>query len=246
MAITPVVKIYGGPFYGVGGGTAQAQTLPLSPALSAITVGQIFCWLPIAANTAAGPTLAVSNVAPLSITKFGGAPLVAGDLSTTAVAMALYDGSKFQLLNPQSLRAIKCRAYNSVNQSIGTGAATALTFDTNDANITDPMHSTSSNTSRFTPSQAGMYHVDVNISFAGSAAGTERVVNLNKNGSGAQQLGLQIPNSLGNIFSVGTDIYLNGTTDYVEVSVLQDSGAGLNVLGGSSGLYTAVTVYRVP
>jgi hypothetical protein len=41
------------------------------------------------------------------VTKCGAAALVAGDLTTTAVATATYDGTEFQLLNPQ---AVPCGA----------------------------------------------------------------------------------------------------------------------------------------
>jgi hypothetical protein len=89
--------------YAAGGGTAQAQTVTLAPAATALSTGLRVRWLPLNANTAAAPTLAVNGLAAKPITKCGAAALVAGDLTTTAVADATYDGTEFQLLNPQAV-----------------------------------------------------------------------------------------------------------------------------------------------
>jgi hypothetical protein len=88
--------------YVAGGGTAQAQTVTLAPAATSLTAGLTVRWKPAAANTGAAPTLAVNSLTATAITKCGTAALVAGDLSTTAVAMATYDGTQFQLINPQA------------------------------------------------------------------------------------------------------------------------------------------------
>jgi hypothetical protein len=88
--------------YVAGAGTAQAQTITLAPAVASLTAGLRVAWLPTAANTAAAPTLGVSGLAAKSITKCGTAALVANDLTTLAIAEAFYDGTEFQLINPQS------------------------------------------------------------------------------------------------------------------------------------------------
>jgi hypothetical protein len=89
--------------YAAGGGTAQAQTVALAPAATALNAGLWVRWLPLHANTAAAPTLAVNGLAATPITKCGATALVAGDLTTTAIAAATYDGTEFQLLNPQAV-----------------------------------------------------------------------------------------------------------------------------------------------
>ena len=48
------------------------------------------------------PTLAVNGLTAKTITKLGATALAASDLTTTAVACAVYDGTEFQLQNPQS------------------------------------------------------------------------------------------------------------------------------------------------
>jgi hypothetical protein len=88
--------------YSAGGGTAQAQTMTPSPALPALLSGIGVIWAPTAANTAAAPTLAISGLTAKPITKCGTAALVANDIVTTALAVGYYDGTEFQLLNPQA------------------------------------------------------------------------------------------------------------------------------------------------
>lgn len=88
--------------YVTGGGTAQAQTATLAPAATSLVAGLEVFWLPTAANTAAAPTLAVNGLTAKSITKLGTTALVANDLTTTAIADAIYDGTEWQLQNPQT------------------------------------------------------------------------------------------------------------------------------------------------
>lgn len=89
-------------WYAAGGGSAQAQTVTLSPAATALTPGLTVRWKPAAANTGSGPTLAVNGLPATTITKCGTSALVANDLTTANVATAVYDGTEFQLLNPMA------------------------------------------------------------------------------------------------------------------------------------------------
>lgn len=88
--------------YVTGGGTAQAQTATLAPAATALVAGLELNFLPVAANTGAAPTLAVNGLTAKPITKLGATALVANDLTTTAIASVIYDGTEFQLQNPQT------------------------------------------------------------------------------------------------------------------------------------------------
>ena len=106
------------PAYAAGGGTAQAQTVTLSPAPPYLTAGLRVVWVPTAVNTESGPTLAVNSLAATAITKCGATALVASDLVTTVVAEAIYDGTEFQLLNPQ---AAPCSGSSSAVNSAGVG-----------------------------------------------------------------------------------------------------------------------------
>lgn len=104
-AADPVFKALGDlepTLYVAGGGTAQAQTVTLAPAATSLVAGLTVRWVPTAANTAGAPTLAVNGLTAKTITKCGTTALVANDLTTAALATATYDGTQFQLLNPQA------------------------------------------------------------------------------------------------------------------------------------------------
>jgi len=90
--------------YAAGGGTANAQTVTLSPAATALVSGLEVRWLPTAANTTSTPTLNVNSLGAATIVKGGGAALASNDLTTTAVADAIYDASTthWELQNPQT------------------------------------------------------------------------------------------------------------------------------------------------
>ena len=94
--------------YGTAGGTAQAQTVTLSPAVTSLAPGLRVCWIPSAANTATAPTLAVNSLTATTVIKAGrgGFPLGPGDLSTTGVACAMYDGTAFELQTAQSSTSV--------------------------------------------------------------------------------------------------------------------------------------------
>jgi len=88
--------------YAAGGGSANAQTVTLSPAVTSYTTGLTVRWKPTAANTNSTPTLAVNGLSAITIVKIGGATLSNSDLTTTAIATAIYDGTNFELQNPQT------------------------------------------------------------------------------------------------------------------------------------------------
>lgn len=88
--------------YIAGGGTAQVQTATFVPAVTALVNGLELNFLPLAANTGAAPTLAVNGLTAKPITKNGTAALVLNDLTTTAIASVIYDGTEWQLQNPQT------------------------------------------------------------------------------------------------------------------------------------------------
>jgi hypothetical protein len=115
-------------FYAAGGGTAQAQTITLNPPVASLVAGMFVAWKPAAANTAAAPTLAVNGLAATAITKNGTAALVANDLTTTAIAYAIYDGTEFQLLNPQATNEGSVASRRVCDIAIGdASAASAIT-----------------------------------------------------------------------------------------------------------------------
>lgn len=104
-AFTPSATTISAVLGGTGGGTANAQTVTLPTAITTYATtngpGVIVTWKPSVANTGA-TTLNVSGVGAVNLTKCGTTALVSDDLTTTANAWAQYDGTEFQLFNPQA------------------------------------------------------------------------------------------------------------------------------------------------
>lgn len=119
-----------------GAGTAQAQTATLSPAVTSLVTGLLVEWTPTAANTGGGPTLAVNGLTATTITKCGASALVAGDLATSTIAQAVYDGTEFQLLNPQATPCttnslLKSGTYAAQDTVYAVGAGSSMAASAN-------------------------------------------------------------------------------------------------------------------
>ena len=89
--------------YGVGAGVANAYTITLSPvspnAIQAYRTGVCYAFVANLSNTGA-TTVDVDARGVKAITKFGTVPLVAGDMVSGQMCVVVYDGTRFQLLNP--------------------------------------------------------------------------------------------------------------------------------------------------
>ena len=89
--------------YGVGAGAANVYTLTLTPASPGVNqayrTGVSYVFVASVLNTGAS-TLSVDGLAAKAITKFGTVPLVAGDIVNGQMCVVVYDGTRFQLLNP--------------------------------------------------------------------------------------------------------------------------------------------------
>lgn len=86
-----------------GGGTADAITATYAPALTSLTDGLVVKFRATAANTTTAPTFAPNGLTAHTITKLGGAALIAGDISA---ALAEYEivynlaNTRWELMNP--------------------------------------------------------------------------------------------------------------------------------------------------
>ncbi|SBW18555.1 hypothetical protein FDG2_0716 [Candidatus Protofrankia californiensis] len=149
-----------------------------------------------------------------------------GEKLTAAIMDGLSAVDAF-MLTASSTGRPACHVTNSAVQSIGNAADTVLTFDTE---TFDPrgIHSTSSNTGRITPNEQGLWLFAGGPSWAGNAT-NERVCYVGKNGanpiSGAN---LAAGNAAIRAFSVIAFASMNGSSDYVQLYVFQNSGGSLN------------------
>lgn len=83
----------------IAGGTANALTIAVIPAITAYATGQTFRLVTLLANTAA-VTLAVNGLATKAIVKENGAALVSGDLAINTAIEVVYNGTNFRLMRP--------------------------------------------------------------------------------------------------------------------------------------------------
>jgi len=108
-------------------GTAQLLTVSGTdtltalgtPAVTAYTTGNLFYFVAAATNTTS-VTLNVDGLGARNMTRHGSVALVAGDILSGEVCVVVYDGTRFQLLNPGS--------YTNLNVSgvLSLAAGTAL------------------------------------------------------------------------------------------------------------------------
>jgi hypothetical protein len=117
--------------------------------------------------------------------------------------------------------------YQSINNATQTKVAfTEETFDT--ANCFD-----SSTNYRFTPNVAGYYQINWSLIIDLLSSTTEYIVSLYKNGSSyVWGSNLTASGSHYNAISGSALVYLNGSTDYIELYVFQNSGSAKNIFVG--------------
>lgn len=118
-----------------------------------------------------------------------------------------------------------------VTQTLTTATPTAITF-TSEIVDTHNWHSTSSNTSRYTPQIAGYYQCIGFVSFAADTTG-DRVAAFRKNGSRLDGANYgSMPALNGAVYAAGScwaaaTILCNGTTDYIELWGEHNKGSNL-------------------
>ena len=131
----------------------------------------------------------------------------------------------------QPQKPVIFRANRSAAQTISTATYTKVQFNNVDFD-TDSCYDNTTNY-RFTPTVAGYYLINSTVSI--NSATYMVFTNLYKNGSGYQ---LSARNQLGTITGdravVNTAVvYMNGSTDYLEVYVYQDSGGNKDTIGSA-------------
>lgn len=102
---------------GTAGGTGDALTITLTPAITAYTTPQLI-WLKTSAANTGAATIAVNGLAAKTIQR-NGAALAAGDLASGKWYALLYDGVNFQLMgssdgsNPHSVETLTNKTLTS-------------------------------------------------------------------------------------------------------------------------------------
>jgi hypothetical protein len=119
-------------------------------------------------------------------------------------------------------------AWPSANQSVSNSTWTKITYDVESFDTNNNFGS-----SRFTPTVAGYYQINARV-VANGFASAQTILSIWKNGSESTGRRLmQIPNSTSSsICPMGSAlIFMNGSTDYIEVYIFQNSGSTQSFLG---------------
>lgn len=98
-------------------------------------------------------------------------------------------------------------------------------------------HSTTTNTPRYTPNVAGWYEVSGVVQWQGSASGTFREAGIAKNGTTYVTGGYsRVPmNATAQLMPTPVVlVYLNGTTDYVQMIAYSDAGTNIGNIAPNS------------
>jgi len=124
----------------------------------------------------------------------------------------------------------RIRVYQSSAQSIPSGDVTKVQFDTK-VYDNDNEYDNSTNY-RFTAKAEGYYHINTTCSMYDPGADKYGCVIIKKNGIEVART-LENYGSINGVYqNVSTDVYLNGSTDYIEVYVQHNKGSNLDTLTG--------------
>lgn len=118
-------------------------------------------------------------------------------------------------------------AYATTAQTITSNTYTKIQFNAESFDTANCFDSTTNY--RFTPTIAGYYQVNVSLYWNGSIAG-ESIVALYKNGSFDKNIANFFGASSAKIYVQGGSVllYMNGTTDYIEIYGFQNSGGNIS------------------
>jgi hypothetical protein len=114
---------------GTAGGTADALTITLTPAITAYAAGQRFIFVSGASpNATSTSTLSVNGLAAVTMRRRDNSTLSAGDLPAGGLVDATYDGTNFRVVGvvPSQLAPNVVRSSRTSNTLIGVNDKTTL------------------------------------------------------------------------------------------------------------------------
>lgn len=164
--------------------------------------------------------------------------IVAGDTSgsVTLSAPAVSGTTTLTLPTTTSTLAINgpaFSAYSNANQNISTSSYTKLQFQTEEFD-TNSNYDNATNY-RFTPTVAGYYQIYGSAIFNIAPTTLNGVLLIYKNGSAFKSV-VGFGSNLSGWFNptISSLVYLNGTTDYIEMYIWQSSGSTQTIQSATS------------
>jgi len=217
---------------GTAGGTADAITLTLSPAITAYAAGQEFRWKASASANTGAATVAVSGLAAKAL-EINDSALSAGDHAANKYYRGLYDGTAFQI-----------EQISGVRTSFTASSTDTLTNKTFDANATGNSLSNVDVADLAAGTDGELITWDADGAPATVPAGTATHV-LTSNGAGAPPT-FQAPGS-GKIIQIvsGTITAATGTTTFPGDDTEPTNTEGTEIFSGSITPTSASNVVRV-
>jgi hypothetical protein len=142
-----------------------------------------------------------------------------------------------------------CHVYQTSVQTLTTAVQAVINFQ---SEAYDPFgwHSTSLNIARVIPNIPGTYSVKGMVAYAVNATG-DRTAHIKKNGAALDSMpyGGQRASSTslasGMAYAMGGTVAMNGTTDYLELYGIQNSGGNLNTYYAPSENNSFMIVKRI-
>jgi hypothetical protein len=125
-------------------------------------------------------------------------------------------------------------AYQSSAQSFANGTITKVQYQTEEFDTASAFDSTTNY--RFTPLISGYYQINASISWNGTTAGYA-LAYIYKNGASYKAGNLGTGNAAGQLCIVSSIVFLNGSTDYIEIYAQQGFGSSQNSGATSSTVY---------
>jgi hypothetical protein len=150
------------------------------------------------------------------------------------------DNSGNVLLQYNGVAAPAFSAYQSTTQSVNSGTITKVQLQTEEFDTANAFDSTTNY--RFTPQVAGYYQVNGNIGW--NITSGQSVISIYKNGSRFKDGSFNTGGTDGTQSVVSTLIYLNGTTDYIEMYCYQNTGSAKNTGTGATSTFFQACLLR--
>jgi hypothetical protein len=146
----------------------------------------------------------------------------------TAIAGGIVQAADITSLAALTTAKPLVRLTASGTQSLADNTATAIAFTVEDFD-THGFHDTATNNSRITPSVAGYYRATGGAAFEAQATPVVSQAYIRKNGSsGMATAGRTAPGTQAFTLITSVIVSLNGSTDYVELVMQQDSAGADN------------------
>lgn len=230
-------------FGGTSGGSANAQTLTPSPAVTTLYAGLKFYFIAGYTSSTTTPTLAPSGLTAKTITRENAQPLYAGDIVAGGMYAVVYDGTQYVLLNPSKLvtSATSLIATPTADQTINASAWSTLTLDSVSGVNTGGFNT---GTSVFTSPITGTYFIGARAMWPSAEADKGYALRVMNAGAVVMYSDLGAPIAGAHVSAVSGIIQLTaGNT--ISVQVLHGSTGARDINGNEGAAYTSLAIQRL-